>query len=143
MSRIDARTGVEVIDRAECLDLLRQEVIGRIAIVEGTGPLVLPVNYAMHGDRVVFRTGPGSKLAASRGGAACFEIDGFDRATRSGWSVVVRGRLEEVTVLDRQHDEVADLADPWLGPDGRPNVLRLVPAVISGRRARPAPTPPT
>ena len=142
MTRIDGRTGVEVIDRAECLELLREEVVGRISVVEGTGPLVLPVNYAMHGDQVVFRTGPGSKLAASRGGAACFEIDAFDRASRAGWSVVVRGRLEEVTTLDRQHDAVIDLAEPWLGTDGRPHVLRLVPAVISGRRVRPAPSPP-
>jgi nitroimidazol reductase NimA-like FMN-containing flavoprotein (pyridoxamine 5'-phosphate oxidase superfamily) len=136
VTRVDPRTGVEVIDRKECLALLGADVIGRVAITEGTGPLVLPVNYGLHGDQVVFRTGPGSKLTAARGRPACFEVDHFDRETRSGWSVVVRGRLEEVTALDRELPEVEHLAEPWLG-SGRPTVVRLVPTIITGRRLRP------
>lgn len=142
MTRVDSRTDVEIIDRKGCLELLRGEVVGRIGIVEGTAPLVLPINYALHDDQVVFRTGPGSKLVASHGSSACFEIDGFDPPTRSGWSVVVRGRLEEVTDADRSLlDQLADLADPWLGA-GRPNVVRLIPSVISGRRVPPRPAAP-
>jgi nitroimidazol reductase NimA-like FMN-containing flavoprotein (pyridoxamine 5'-phosphate oxidase superfamily) len=141
MTRFDPRTGVEVIDRRECLELLATDVVGRVAIVEGTGPLVLPVNYALHGADVIFRTGPGSKLAASRGRQACFEIDAFDRSTRTGWSVVVRGRLEEVTSYDRDLPDVADLAEPWLGVS-RPHVIRLASTIISGRRLRPpSPSP--
>lgn len=142
MTRIDARTGVEVIDRHECLELLGSLVVGRVAITEGGGPLVLPVNYAMHGDQVVFRTGPGSKLRASHGQLVCFEVDSFDRDTRSGWSVVVRGRLEEVTALERKFDELEHLAEPWLGEDLASSVVRLVPTIISGRRVRPTPPPP-
>jgi nitroimidazol reductase NimA-like FMN-containing flavoprotein (pyridoxamine 5'-phosphate oxidase superfamily) len=137
MTRYDSRTGVEVIDRKECLALLAGEVVGRVGILEGTGPLVLPVNYGLRGDQVVFRTGPGSKLAAGHGSQACFEVDSFDRPTRSGWSVVVRGRLEEVSEWDRTLADVIDLADPWLGKDDRPHVIRLVPTIISGRRVRP------
>ena len=62
------------------------------------------------GEHVVLQTGPGSKLTASRGQLVCFEVDAFDRETRSGWSVVVRGRLEEVTELDRSFAEVEQLA---------------------------------
>ena len=142
MTRFDSRTDVEVIDRRECLELLAGEVVGRVGIIEGTGPLVLPVNYGLHRDEVVFRTGPGSKLAASRRSQACFEIDGFDRVDRSGWSVVVRGRLEEVTVFDRGLlDEVEHLAEPWIG-SGRPNIVRLIPSIISGRRVRSTPASP-
>ena len=102
-------------------------------------PLVLPMNYALHGDEVIFRTGPGTKLDAARGRPACFEIDGFDRQGRSGWSVVVRGRLEEVTRYDSALLEVvADLAEPWMQAP-RPNVLRLVPTTITGRRIAPRP----
>lgn len=136
MTVFDSRTGVEVIGREECLDLLAGDVVGRIAIVEGTGPLVLPLNYCLVGEHVLFRTGPGSKLRASRGGQVCFEVDSFDRVTRSGWSVVVRGRLEEVTELDRDFDAVQHLAEPWLGTS-RPNTIRLVPTIISGRRVPP------
>lgn len=136
MTRFDPRTGIEVIDRSEYLALLASDVVGRVAVIEGTGPLVLPVNYALHRDHVVFRTGPGSKLSAARGRQVCFEVDSFDRLTRSGWSVVVRGRLEEVTTLDRDFGEIGALAEPWLGV-GRPNVVRLVPSIISGRRVAP------
>jgi nitroimidazol reductase NimA-like FMN-containing flavoprotein (pyridoxamine 5'-phosphate oxidase superfamily) len=142
MTRVDRRTGVEVIDRKECLELLAGEVLGRIAVIEGSGPLILPVNYALHEDQVVFRTGPGSKLAASHGSQGCFEVDGHDRATRSGWSVVVRGRLEEVTAFNAKLlAQIEDLAEPWLGTE-RPYVVRLVPAIISGRRVRPPATAP-
>lgn len=140
MMQFDRRTGVEVIERRECLELLASDVVGRVAIVEGTGPLVLPVNYALYGEQVVFRTGPGSKLAASRGRQVCFEVDAFDRETRSGWSVVVRGRLEEVQEFDRSLAAIEHLAEPWLGSEP-PNIVRLVPAIISGRRVRP-PAPP-
>lgn len=136
MLLFDSRTGVEVIDRRGCLELLSTDEVGRLAIIEGGQPLILPVNYAMDGEVVVFRTGPGSKLRASRGGPGCFEIDGIDRDRRSGWSVVVRGRLEGVTSTDLPLlDRVRELADPWLAD--RSDIVRLVPWVISGRRIRP------
>ena len=75
--------------------------MGRVGIsVHGT-PLVFPVNYVLDGEAIVFRTGAGSKLAAAERGPVCFEVDGVDREHHSGWSVLVGGRLEEVTeVLD-------------------------------------------
>lgn len=137
MQLFDSRTGVETIERQECLELLAADEIGRLAIIEGGQPLILPVNYAFDGEQVVFRTGEGSKLNASHGGQACFEIDGFDREQRCGWSVLVRGRLEEVTARDSEAlERLRDLADPWLGD--RPSLVRLVPWVMSGRRVRPA-----
>lgn len=139
MKMIDNRSGFEVLDRRECLRLLAGEVVGRVAVVEAGSPLVLPVNFGLDGDIVVFRTGPGTKLSEARGHAACFEVDDFDRETRSGWSVVVRGRMEEVTeyspaLLAR----LAHLAEPWLDGD-RNHVVRIVPTSITGRRV-PAPS---
>jgi nitroimidazol reductase NimA-like FMN-containing flavoprotein (pyridoxamine 5'-phosphate oxidase superfamily) len=137
MTSVDRRTGVEVIDRRECLELLAGDAVGRVAIIEGTGPLVLPVNYALHGEQVVFRTGPGSKLTAARRRQVCFEVDAFDRAARTGWSVIVRGRLEEVEAFDRSLPELERLVEPWLDSSA-PHIVRLVPAIISGRRLRGA-----
>ena len=137
MALVDGR-GIEVIDRAGCLELLAGQEVGRIGIIDGGSPLVLPVNFALDGEAVVFRTGPGSKLQAARGRAACFEIDGVDADTRSGWSVVVRGRLQEVTRFDGDlHDRIVDLAEPWIEGQ-RGHVVRLQPHSISGRRIRPA-----
>src|SRR5690606_4123134 len=98
--RIDARTGLEIIDPDECRRLLATEDVGRLAIVDGSTPLVFPVNYALDGDAVVFRTVPGTKLALGPRGAVSFEVDAIDRTARTGWSVLVVGHLEEVEPFD-------------------------------------------
>ena len=137
MRTIDTRTGMEVIGREECLRLLRSDVVGRIGFVLHGSPIVLPVNYAMDGEHVVFRTAAGSKLSAVGRAPVCFEVDAFDRDAHAGWSVVVHGRLEEVT--EHQPVELGRLrstgVSPWL-PEGRDHWLRVVPGWISGRRIR-------
>ena len=133
MALVDRRTGIEIIERSECLRLLQGEVVGRLGVIEGGSPLILPINFAMDGDHVVFRTAAGTKVDA-RNRSACFEIDGHDDDHHTGWSVVVRGRLEEVTSYD-QHvfDRLSQLPQPWARGD-KPHVLRLVPSTIHGRR---------
>lgn len=132
MRLIDARTGIEVLSREECLVRLRQDLVGRLAVVDGDAAALLPVNYAMDGETVVFRSAPGTKLAAAGRAKASFEIDEFDRASRSGWSVVVSGRLEEVEAHGRLR-HLHDLPlDPW-APGERSHWLRLVPERITGR----------
>jgi len=135
MKYADARTGIEVITRDECYALLREEPIGRLAIVHGGAPHVFPVNYAIDGDDVVFRTDRGSKLDVGPHAPACFEIDRFDSATRSGWDVVVSGRLEEITRFDGERlRRVAALPiDPWADGE-RAHWMRLVPRDVTGRR---------
>lgn len=135
MSTIEQSTRLVSLDRVTCLELLRNDVIGRLAVVEGGAPSVVPVNYALDGDVIVFRSGPGTKLSAVERAPACLEIDSFDRHERLGWSVVVTGRLEEVTAF-----EPGLLArvrgmpvDPWAGGE-RSHWLRLVPTRITGRR---------
>ena len=130
----DARTGIEMMDRDHCLRLLATDEVGRLAVVSGGAPVILPVNYAMDGEAVVLRTAAGTKLDAA-GTPACFEIDAFDRSTRHGWSVVVSGRLEEVDAYaarDLARLQALDVS-PW-ARGARDHVLRLVPSRITGRR---------
>jgi len=131
----DARTGLELLDRALCLRLLMSDEIGRLAVVSGGAPMVFPVNYVLDGEAIVFRTAPGTKLEAVGRSAACFEIDAFDRSTRHGWSVVVTGRLEEVDeYTTRELARVRALGvSPWAQGE-REHFLRLVPDRITGRR---------
>lgn len=138
MKTTDARTGLEWIDRDECLHLLAGDVIGRLAVVHGHTPAIFPVNYIMDGSDIVFRTDPGTKLDAAGRATACFEVDAIDRAGRSGWSVVATGRLEEVTQYDtRTWRRVQTLAvEPWAG-GAKTHCLRLVPERITGRRVGP------
>lgn len=141
MALVDRRTGIEFIDEAACLELLDGEVFGRLAIMDGGNPLILPINYAMDGRHVVFRSGPGTKVDARNRGA-CFEIDGHDDDLRNGWSVVIRGRIEEVTVHhEGLFDRLAGLPQPWAQGD-KPHVMRLVPASIQGRRVTGDELPP-
>src|SRR4051812_20203936 len=46
----------------ECVDLLNGGVFGRVALSTPVGPRIVPVNYAMYGDDIVFRTTPYSEL---------------------------------------------------------------------------------
>jgi len=89
----------------------------------------------MDGDDVVFRTDHGMKLDEGPRAPACFEIDAFARADRAGWSVVVTGRLEEVTAYDadRLHRLATLGVDPWAEGERR-HWMRLVATNITGRR---------
>ena len=135
MRTIDARTGLERIDRDECLELLAGDVVGRLAVVSGGSADIFPVNYVLDGETVVFRTDPGTKLDATGRAQASFEIDRIDREHRTGWSVVASGRLEEVTRYDsRTLARLRDLpVDPWAGGD-KAHYVRLIPSRITGRR---------
>lgn len=133
---VDAMTGVEVIEREECVRLLAGEEIGRVGFVNGSTPEILPVNYALDGDAVVFATASGSKLRCADRGPITFEVDHLDTATRSGWSVVVHGDAHEVTDLDapRFVEVVRSLVlHPWARGE-RSHFVRIEPRVITGRR---------
>jgi nitroimidazol reductase NimA-like FMN-containing flavoprotein (pyridoxamine 5'-phosphate oxidase superfamily) len=66
---------VTEIGREECLRLLAGDEIGRLAVVAGKTPIVTPVNYALDGESVVFRTDPGTKLDQGPRARAGFEVD--------------------------------------------------------------------
>jgi len=134
MTLFDARSGIEIMGRDECLELLRADVIGRVGVIQAGAPVVLPVNYAMDGDDVVFRTAPGSKLDTGPSARGCFEIDSFDRATRTGWSVMVAGRLEEV--MPYAVPQLTQLnVQPW-ATGTRNHWMRLRSTRITGRIVR-------
>lgn len=135
MDLIEPRTGMQHIDRDDCLALLagHQQGVGRLAFVEGGKPTILPVNYAMLEDRIVFRTAPGIKLElAERSGAVAFEIDHIDDVSQTGWSVVVRGRAETVTSKSQLFVLGATRLDPYV--PGKENWVMIRPEMITGRR---------
>lgn len=92
---------LETLERAECLELLRAGRLGRLAVVDDEQPLIFPVNYVMHDVHVVFRTDPGTKLAAAVDHRVAFEIDGADAPFEEGWSVLVIGIAVKSTRLRR------------------------------------------
>lgn len=136
MRLIDTHSGMEVIDRDECLRLLAMHMygVGRLAVLDGVHPVIIPVNYAMDEDRVVFRTAPGTKLdAAMRGAPVCFELDEVDPEHHTGWSVVVKGHADIVTSPRDLLRLGAHPLKAWAEGD-RPNWVAIRPDVVTGRR---------
>jgi nitroimidazol reductase NimA-like FMN-containing flavoprotein (pyridoxamine 5'-phosphate oxidase superfamily) len=130
----DTRTGMEVVPADECWRLLGTKAIGRVGVVIADRPIVLPVNYVLDGEAVVFRTDPGTKLdAAVRGQFVAFEVDDADLVYHTGWSVLVTGVAEEITGSDALARAKALPLEPWAaGP--KAHHVRITPVTISGRR---------
>ena len=65
--------------RSECFDLLANEQLGRVAVMDDFGPIVIPVNFVLDRHTVLFRTDEGTKLdAAATRGRVAFEVDATD-----------------------------------------------------------------
>ena len=128
------RNGLEVLDRRECLRLLALATLGRVGFTSGALPTVLPVNFHLDGDRILVRTGRGSKLdAAVRNAVVAFEVDDFDPIYHSGWSVAVTGVATEIsdpTELDAARREPIAR---WV-PAKDEAVVAISTELVSGRR---------
>ena len=120
----------------ECLDRLATEVFGRLAFTTPGGPRIVPVNYVLIDDNVVFRTTPYSEVAThAMGKAVAFEVDQVDYGRQIGWSVVVHGTLEEVDLTDLEDQPSAWVPQPWAG--GVRNLhVRVRGQMLTGRRLR-------
>jgi nitroimidazol reductase NimA-like FMN-containing flavoprotein (pyridoxamine 5'-phosphate oxidase superfamily) len=85
------------LSRARCFDLLATLAFGRVGVSVRALPAILPVAYAVAGERVVFRSAPGAKLdAAVHRSVVAFETDRYDPAGAWGWSVLVQGVASEI-----------------------------------------------
>jgi nitroimidazol reductase NimA-like FMN-containing flavoprotein (pyridoxamine 5'-phosphate oxidase superfamily) len=108
--------------------------VGRVGFAAADGIMMLPVNFAVAGKTIVFRTAPDTLLAVYANGQLSFEADHIDEALRTGWSVLVSGRAHVVTgEREVRRLEVRTRLEPWAaGP--RDVYVRITPTRISGRR---------
>jgi nitroimidazol reductase NimA-like FMN-containing flavoprotein (pyridoxamine 5'-phosphate oxidase superfamily) len=134
------RTGLEILHLGDCYRLLGSVPVGRIGFIEGGEVVVLPVNFLLDGQDVVFTTGAGARLAGPEvGHYVAFEADSYDQATGAGWSVVANGLAEVITAAEDSARLDALGLKSWAGAARRVWV-RIRPVSVSGRRtpARPA-----
>lgn len=118
----------------ECLDLLAGEVFGRLAITTSSGPRIVPLNYVVLDDALVFRTTPYSEVAREAvGHDAAFEIDSVDRDRQTGWSVAAAGRLEALDPTELDDLRTVWVPRPWAGGQ-RHLYVRLRWRDLTGRR---------
>ena len=120
---------------SECRALLGDHQVGRVAVVAPDGPHIIPVNYALVDEALVFRTSPFSLLAThGREATVAFEVDDLDQVTHTGWSVLVRGRTGPV-FSSTEIAHIRRIWEPVPWADGVRNLyIRLTPTQVSGRR---------
>lgn len=116
----------------ECWALLESETFGRLAYRLVDEVHVVPLDYAVDGQRIYLRTASGNKLlAAELDSDVALETDW--RGDGAAWSVVVRGRLRRL-----EPGELAEAVPeprPWI--EAVPHeVVELVATEIDGRRFR-------
>jgi nitroimidazol reductase NimA-like FMN-containing flavoprotein (pyridoxamine 5'-phosphate oxidase superfamily) len=134
MSLIDARTWMEHLSTENCWDLLRSTPVGRVVVEVDGGPEVFPVNHVVDSRTIAFRTAPGTKLAGLRRMAStCFEADDLDPEHESGWSVLVKGRVHEVTDPEELR-RLGTLPLALWTTGVKDHWVRIRPTEVTGRR---------
>lgn len=133
---------LEEIDRDDCLKLLQSQSMGRLAVADHGAypPHIVPVNFIVEGDQVIFRSNFGLKfqLSVLAEHSVSFEADLVDAEGHMAWSVVVQGRAELLNQEEIDALPHGAWLHPW-APGERKEWVRIVPYTVTGRRVRPAP----
>jgi nitroimidazol reductase NimA-like FMN-containing flavoprotein (pyridoxamine 5'-phosphate oxidase superfamily) len=125
---------LEVLEREQCLELLRKAPVGRLIFTEHALPAVQPVDFRWWRGDVVIRIAEPAVLAAASGNrVVAFETDELDADLHCGWSVTVVGHAQVIT-------EVPDLIE-LSGVFSRPRIggrrdyfVRIRTEKVTGRR---------
>jgi len=126
------RHGAEVLDEETCWDLLATAEVGRVVFTEGDEIEVFPVNFALGGRSILFRSAPGSKLElVAHHPQVAFEVDEHD--DEHAWSVILWGAAERMSFDDEIESSGVLSLVSWT-PDEKYNYVRITPERVSGRR---------
>ncbi|EAP98937.1 hypothetical protein JNB_02175 [Janibacter sp. HTCC2649] len=127
------RSGIRSLTPHESWELVREGVVGRLAVIHDDAPDIFPVNYVVDHGTVVVRTAGGTKHSAARNRVVAFEVDGYDLDSAEAWSVVLKGRASEVYAVDEAIEVMTLPLLPW-EQGSKPHLLRLTPDSVTGRR---------
>ena len=140
MTDTEGVADLESLGRAECLELLALVKVGRLGFIADGRPEILPVNYILDGDSVLFRTSESSVLNQASLAEVAFEVDHIDESARSGWSVVVHGHADDIgDAIDPTSERLRQLALITWAPGSRHRWFVIRPHTITGRRLRVLP----
>lgn len=119
-------------DEATCWAYLRGEDLGRLGYHLVDEVHIVPVNYVVDGQRLVFRTTPGSKLLGIvMDSDVAFEIDGL-HGDDVAWSVLARGRGRVLEGEERRRAEELPLR-PWTS-GAKHTLVGIDVESVTGRR---------
>ncbi|MFB7917138.1 helix-turn-helix domain-containing protein [Streptomyces sp. NPDC056061] len=136
IGRAGYHTQLLEIGTQECRRLLSTHGVGRVGVTTDAGPAILPVNYVVDGERIAYRSAPGSLPTGVAGQPAAFEVDHIDEALSEGWSVLLVGPAAVVENAEtaRRLDSLA-YTTPWAGQP-RTVWMTITPTRVTGRRIR-------
>jgi nitroimidazol reductase NimA-like FMN-containing flavoprotein (pyridoxamine 5'-phosphate oxidase superfamily) len=139
-----AAATTQLLEEAECLRLIASGGVGRIGYTGRFGPTILPVNFALQDQTIVFRTGLDSPMGEDlRTGIAdaqykvAFEVDEISPATREGWSILIQGSAHHADSETERAEAQRSGVQAWAGGE-KDLFVRIVPDRITGRRIRRA-----
>jgi len=130
MTNIDSP--VTYLDTDKAWDILASQRLGRLGVQSDVGVDIFPVNYAVDGESIVFRTAEGAKLTSlCSNSLVTFETDSWNEI--AGYSVVAKGHAAPVT----DEAEIAQVEAlglrPWV-PTVKTTFVRIYVTSISGRK---------
>jgi nitroimidazol reductase NimA-like FMN-containing flavoprotein (pyridoxamine 5'-phosphate oxidase superfamily) len=135
----DENARIEHLSDEECWGLLADAPVGRVGVIVDDAPEIYPVNHLVYDGTIVFRSDPGTKLAGlARHPVVCFQVDGFDPQQRIGWSVLVKGRAQQVRQMPDADERrrAARLPVDYWAPGPKWHRVRIEPIDVTGRRIR-------
>jgi uncharacterized protein len=115
----------------ECWEFLATQEVGRLAFRLLDETHIVPVNFAVDGRTLLFRTDAGNKLfAVELGAPVAFEADEIEGETAR--SVVVRGRARRLEEPEEYRADQLPL-HTWVDTP-KYYVVEVTPEEVSGRR---------
>jgi uncharacterized protein len=124
------------LDRSESLRLLAAKKVGRLGFLHEGAPIIMPMNFILADDRIVFRTLAHGAAARAVTTAVAFEVDDIDDFLEAGWSVVVTGTAELLTEEELARLRAGDAPHPWA--EGPRTLFVAIPiAQVTGRQLVP------
>mgnify|MGYP002735395236 CR=1 FL=1 len=130
----DESAPVTTLDEKESFELLKEHRFGRLAMSVAGLPEIVPINYVVDDERIIFLTSAGNKLLGlTINSEVAFEVDQIHE--HQATSVIVKGvarRLE-----NRAEIEFAESLPlyPWVDTE-KFYYVEIVPNVITGRSFR-------
>ena len=125
---------LEDLEQSECRRLLVSVNVGRLGYGTSDEQRIVPLNYVVADEHLVFRTSSDNDIARFvPGRPVAFEVDEMDAFLQSGWSVLACGIAEELPRASLRAMDVGETPEPW-ATGVRSLYLRIPLTRLTGRR---------
>jgi hypothetical protein len=123
-----------ILSRQQCLARLSSMGVGRIGVSMDALPVILPVQFRVVDESVLFATTRNTRLdTATTGAVIAFQADAYDPGEPAWWSVLLQGIARPVDGHEAEARGDPPVAGMWTGAGGEARLLRLGTDNMHGR----------